>query len=516
MWYNPLTGKKYLGGQALKKMPVIIERGPVMSRIVTPLPEAINKAVQEVTRYRPEGYQFMPSYKAGAWDGYISLYRSRNGIPRTYPTGLEENVVEAIKKFGSPIELHDASPKGFEPKDLLVADAPEEITLRDYQVEAIDAALSKKRGIVQLPTGTGKTITMAETIRQIGRGNVLIVVYHSKDLLHQTASVMRNYLRMPVGVIGDGKIQLEAVTVAISDRLQRELKKPNKDIVNWLKDVYAVCVDEVHHIRAETVQACANACANAVYRLGFSGTPFRDQGDDLEIQGALAGKVYSKSLTWMVDRGYLCQPVLYRIEVDASGWTIPPGEELDEVYDEFDDGGGRKSKEFMHFQRKYIWENEHRNALIARWAMSLVDKGYRGLVMTTNIEHGRRISELIPGSVFVHGKDSSSVRREVLKDLEEGVSDVVVCTTIYNEGIDCPPASFIIPAQPYRSNVITIQQQGRVLRPYPGKDRAILVDIVDLGNKWYPKQGKARMKYYESEPAITRFMKKKSAKLLGG
>lgn len=486
-----------------------------MSRVVTPLPKALDDAVDEVTRYRPEGYRFMPSFKNQTWNGYISLYRTRRGVRRTYPTGLEEFVVEALKKKGVDVQVVELQSELSEGKDLYVADKPEEIQLRHYQEEAVDAALRKKRGIIQLPTGTGKTITMAEIIRQIGRGNVLIVVYHSKDLLHQTVNVLKSYLRMPVGVIGDGKIVLEDVTVAISDRLQREVKKGNAVVTEWLSGVHAVFVDEVHHIRAETVQICASSCSNAVYRIGLSGTPFRDQGDDLEIHGALAGIIFKKSLTWMVDQGFLCQPYLYRVFIDASMWTMPDDEDYsDEDYIDFDDGGGRKAKEFMKFQKKYIWENDYRNKKIAEMAMSLAAKGMRGLVMATNISHGRRISELIPGSVFVYGNDSAAVRREILKDLGEGLCQIVVCTSIYNEGVDCPPASFLIPAQPYRSNVITIQQQGRVLRPYENKSKAVLVDITDLGNKYYPKQSKARMKYYQSEPAIMRHIKTKTIPLM--
>jgi superfamily II DNA or RNA helicase len=502
---------------------ILIERGNVLSRVVTPLPRDVFDRIQQATRYRVDGYQFMPAYKKGNWDGYVNLFKRRQGMERTYPTGLEPLVVQALRDMGFDVTFSSAFKSSSPVKTLNALDEIKGVQLRDYQLEAVDVAMDRKRGIIQLPTGTGKTMIMCELIRQLNMGNVLVVVYHSKDLLRQTSHVLRTNLRMPVGAIGDGKIALENITVAISDSLSKEVKKGNAELASWLKDVRVVCVDEVHHIRAATVQACANACPNAEYRIGFSGTPFRDQGDDLEIWGAISNIIYYRKLTWMVENGYLCPPALYRITVDASGW-IPPEEYyeekendlyLEEEWDDFESAErSRKSKEFMRFQKYYIWNNETRNRMIAKWAITLANKGYRGLVMCTNINQGRMIADMIPDCAFVYGKDTSEVRREVLEDLESGKYGVVVCTTIYNEGIDCPPASFMIPAQPYRSNVITIQQQGRVLRPYPGKSKAILVDIIDLGNKWFPSQAKARLKYYQSEPAIASTMKSTQVNLM--
>ena len=484
-------------------MDVVIISGNILSRIATPLTSELYEVVDRVCRYKKLGFQYAPSYQSGRWDGFIRLFKSNKGIPRTFPTGLLPDVVAALHQAGVYVKVQKSSSvEEYTPQDLIITlDKLNDIELRDYQKECVETCLERKRGIVQLPTGTGKTIAMAEFIRAVGKGNVLVLIYHSKDLMYQTADVLRNLLNYPVGVLGDNKCNLEEITVAISDRLVREIKKGNQKVISWLNDVYVLCVDEVHHIRADTVQQCSSACSRALYRVGFSGTPFRDQGDDLEIYGSVGGIIYKKTLTWMVENGYLVKPTLYFVQIDAPSWDyndfIYKGDM--DIEDYFETTG---SKKFQIFQKHYIWENDKRNKLIAEMAIKLRDAGYRGLVMTTNIEHGRRISELIPDSTFVYGKDPAKIRRGVIEDLASGDKQIVVCTTIYNEGIDCPPATFMIPAQPHRSNVITVQQQGRVLRPYPGKTGAVIIDIIDTNNKWFPRQFKSRLKYYNSEPAV--------------
>lgn len=470
---------------------ISIIKGNIYSYIEGDISFQLRASISDMLSYFKDGYIFAPSYKSGGWDGRIRLFAKKSyGTRNGFPTGLIPYVTKFLQNKGIPFEIVNktAYPDG---EVIFTEEPPDDIdVLRDYQVEAVEAVLKNKQMIINLPTGTGKTVVGAEVIREVNQQNTLFCVYHSKELLYQTAERFEHQLQQDIGKIGDSSYELQPITVGITDSIAQSIKNNNKEILDYLKSVKCVIFDEVHHARAETVQAISKACVNAEYRVGLSATPVRDAGDDLEIYAYIGPILYKKTITQMVDAGYLVQPTIYFIELSGASKIA--------------------YRNYRDLISEYICDNPKRDGFIADMAVQLEELGHRGVVLVEQVSHGEALTKLIPNSDYIHGGDSTTFRKNVIADLTTGEIKTVVATSILREGVDIPPASYLIHAHPFKSFVVTWQRNGRVLRPSPGKKKAIIVDISDMGNKWLPAQARRRLKYYNQEPCFNIIHKKVS------
>src|SRR4030042_3730824 len=102
-----------------------IKVGDIYSQVVKPVYYPGLNIIREVCRARPSGYMFMPKYKSGRWDGYISLM----GSYTKFPTGLISKVITALEENNIKCELEYAEHTDIDlqmPDDYLGG-----ITLRD-------------------------------------------------------------------------------------------------------------------------------------------------------------------------------------------------------------------------------------------------------------------------------------------------------------------------------------------------------------------------------------------------
>jgi superfamily II DNA or RNA helicase len=100
---------------------------------------------------------------------------------------------------------------------------------------------------------------------------------------------------------------------------------------------------------------------------------------------------------------------------------------------------------------------------------------------------------------YVDGGDDIEVRRAAVKRLVRGDIDVLICTVIFNEGIDIPLLQSVVIASGGASSIAAIQRVGRGMRKASGKDTFEVWDVRDQGNKWLERHTKARLKAYAIE-----------------
>lgn len=200
--------------------------------------EYFHNLVDEELAIKQPGYIFSPKFKNGFWDGKIHFFNKKSG---TFPTGLLKKVCAII--------AHADSHEHIIFEDLrkpLIIPMPEEIklyepnapngviTLRDYQYESVKQAIQKKRGIVNVATNGGKTEIASGIIKMIfpkmRKGQRILFVTHSKELLHQSAERIQRRLNIPVGKIGDGEWDLQPVTVMMIPTVSRHIKPPKVEL----------------------------------------------------------------------------------------------------------------------------------------------------------------------------------------------------------------------------------------------------------------------------------------------
>ncbi|WP_456472238.1 DEAD/DEAH box helicase, partial [Methanocaldococcus sp.] len=116
--------------------------------------------------------------------------------------------------------------------------------LRDYQKEAVEVFLKYKRGIISLPTGTGKTIIALEVIKRLNANRVLIIV-PTKLLKEQWAKIVKEKLNYyPLTM--KAKPPYEKVAHIVTYSYLRR----TPDALTFINPELIIC-DEAHHLGAE-------------------------------------------------------------------------------------------------------------------------------------------------------------------------------------------------------------------------------------------------------------------------
>ncbi|MHA1711329.1 MAG: DEAD/DEAH box helicase family protein, partial [Candidatus Freyarchaeota archaeon] len=164
------------------------------------------------------------------------------------PIGMLDRVVSLLKKRGYRVEVKLPSRlrahRDYFP--FIIGDKP----LRPYQVKALENAMRRGRGIIQVATGGGKTTIATALIARYGRPTIFFV--HTKDLLFQAKERLEKRLGIPVGIVGAGRMDIKPVTVAMIQTVSKKIDEKDPRIAKMLRNAEVVIFDEVHHVPAQT------------------------------------------------------------------------------------------------------------------------------------------------------------------------------------------------------------------------------------------------------------------------
>lgn len=451
------------------------------------------KAIEDATSFWVEGAEHSNQYKLGHWDGFKRLMSRRSRHP-TYPTGLHQRVVEILDRSRTRYEILDSRP---ESKPSLAFKTSNRYALYDYQSWSVDRAIEAKRGIMHMATGSGKTIVAAHIIARLCRPTVFFV--HTKDLLYQTRDRLAEVLGVPIGQIGDNIIDPAPVTVAtiqtVSQSYGQKYEKFDEEdwddetdvsseerrqlIQRTVEGAEVVFFDECHHVASSTFYFVALKMDLAGYRYGLSATPYRTDKQDLMIEAALAPRIVKVDSSFLIERKFLVKPQIRFLTMPA-GVSLPGRVEYAKVY------------------TAEVVENDRRNQLIAATAKKEVAAGRTVLILVQQIRHGQRLQELLPGSEFVQGSDSTDYRTACLEGLRQRQLKILIATTLADEGLDLPSLDCLILAGAGKSETRALQRIGRVLRRAEGKQCAVVYDFWDEA-RFLQEHAKKRMEIYQTE-----------------
>src|SRR5262245_15816854 len=156
---------------------------------------------------------------------------------------------------------------------------------RPYQAEAIEAwRKARGRGVVVLPTGAGKSHVAVLAIDDKRRS--ALVVAPTLDLVRQWYDLLRISFGGPVGVVGGGEHDVQALTVTTYDSAFLHMEH--------LGDRFGMIVfDECHHLPSGSFALSARSCL-APYRLGLTATPERSDGREVDLDQLIGPVVYRK------------------------------------------------------------------------------------------------------------------------------------------------------------------------------------------------------------------------------
>lgn len=458
---------------------------------------ALEDEISHICSYWVQNAEKSDLYKKRRWDGYKKLY---NRQKKTFPMGLLEYIIETLEKHNIKYKIEDNRSQSI--AGGLDIHLKEDVKIRDYQIDAIETGIMKGRCVLQIATGGGKTVIASGIIDRL-KSNTLFIV-HTKDLMYQTIDSFNDFLDHDdlVGQLGDGVIDVKPITVCTVQTLSKVLglkfeKMVNDDSnfkekkISDIKEARAavskmevVIWDEVHRVACDMAYNVSEKLTNPLIRIGLSASAWRDDGADIMIEAALGRKAYYLSASDLIERGFLTQPII------KMQYMKPQG------YNSYGD-----DRKYDTIYKEEITDNQKRNELIADTFVDLVGMGIPTMILVQHIKHGRELKRLIEDRwdkiTFLSGSDLSEVRNSTISQMKEGMMGLIA-TTIADEGLDIKRLGGLILAGGGKSSTRALQRVGRVLRPYEGKDNAIVIDFFD-DIKYLNNHANKRMEIYKSE-----------------
>lgn len=348
---------------------------------------------------------------------------------------------------------------------------------RGAQIEALCAlentrAEGAKRALVQAATGVGKTYLAAFDSKKYGR---VLFVAHREEILKQAAESFKNVRNSDDYGFFDGEskctdksvIFASVATLGRNEYLNDRYFAP--DYFNY------IVIDEFHHAVNDQYQRIVNYF-NPQFLLGLTATPERLDGRNI-YEICDYNVPYEISLKEAINKGMLVPFHYYGIfdETDYSKLHIVRGR-----YDE------------KELNETYIG-NVHRYELIYKYYCKYGSR--KALGFCCSKEHAREMAKEfsargIPSvAVFSYASGEYTEKRNVaIQKLKNGEIKVIFSVDMFNEGVDITSVDMVMFLRPTESPIVFLQQLGRGLRKYRGKEFLTVLDFI--GN--YEKAGRVR------------------------
>lgn len=419
--------------------------------------------------------KFLENEKHGFsnWDTPQELcFLEQSGNALVMPRGFTRQLLGILRGAGVSHQIEDRR------RVLPAVDFSFKGELHPFQLEAVEAVASRDFGVIESPTGSGKTVMALALIAR--RRQPALIVVHTKELQEQWIDRIESFLGIPareVGTIGNGKVKVgERITVALVQSLYKCAAEVSPHIGHLI-------VDECHRTPARTFIEAVIAF-DCRYMLGLSATPFRRDRLTRLIYWYLGDVAHQVDKDALVDAGHILQAeVIYR-ETDFEPWSDPSTQ--------------------YSLMLSELTEDPERNVLIADDVTQEASNGGGVcLVLSDRKAHCETLVEFLRGQgVEAHlltGDLSNGKRLKVVDDLNAGKVKVLIATSqLCGEGLDFPELSTLFLTTPIKFNGKLIQHLGRVLRPARGKDKAQVYDYHDVNVGVLMAAAKSRARVYEA------------------
>jgi DNA repair protein RadD len=354
------------------------------------------------------------------------------------------------------------------PNDLFVSHA-NELVLRDYQSAALDSARENirqgnRRQILCSPTGSGKTIIglgLMQAAMRVGSRSAFVT--DRSALIDQTSAAMDLYgLDHGVMQATHWRCRPSALVQLVSAQtLGRRLGRGGY-VDHHLRDLRFVLIDEAHTLYKGTTGWLATLPDNVAV-IGLTATPFT-KGLGRHYQAI----VNVASTDGLIESGMLTRPIIYAaVEMDVSDVAVRSTGEWD------DEGLERAGAKIIgDVVSEYIKRtHEHFGGPAKTIAFSST--------VAHGVEICRAFAEIGLNFQAISYHDDDGERREKITEFRKpnsAITGLVSCDALA-KGFDVPDVRVCLLCRPLRKSLTThIQQIGRVMRPSPGKDKALVID----------------------------------------
>jgi superfamily II DNA or RNA helicase len=439
--------------------------------IVSP-PQALLQKIRDT--FTIENPEWLENHKMRRWQGrthrWLTFFKKHmDGL--SIPRGAMGLILFFCKELGIRYQIIDQR-RTMPPVEFTFTGL-----LKGYQEQAVSDIRTRDFGVLEAPTGSGKTVIALSIIA--ARRQPCLVIVHSKELLNQWIERVEQFLnisRSEIGVVGDGKKKVgELITVGIVNSVYQYADSISPHIGFLI-------VDECHRTPSRTFTEAVTAF-DCNYMLGLSATPYRRDG-------------LTKLIGWHLGRKIAVK------QADLTEADIIKNVEV--IIRETDFVTEHDGTEEYSQMLSELTEDEERNNLIVEDVIAEASScSGICLVLTDRKEHCNALAALISPSgietAVLTGEVSNGERSAIVECLNAGKVKVLIATgQLIGEGFDCRGLSTLFLATPIKFSGRLIQYLGRIMRPAPGKERARVFDYVDVGVDVLLSSASARGRIYDS------------------
>ena len=411
-------------------------------------------------------YRYHPLYRSKVWDGKIRLFNLRT---RTIYAGL----LHKVTKFADDNGYEWTCGEGlntteefsvFEATEFIkTLNHPENIELRDYQIDSFVHCVRHGRSLFISPTASGKSLIIYWLVRYYASRTLIIV--DSINLLNQMFSDFQEYgfdSEKYIDRIGGKHSETGKKPITIIT-WQSAATRPKE----WFNQFNVVIGDEAHRYKAKSLKKIMESLPNCPYRFGFTGSLDGSESNQLTLEGLFGEFEQKKRTKDLIEEGYV-SPVEIKV--------------MRLIYDDTEKKA--HTKDTYEQEISFLYSHRKRNVFVRNLALSL--KGNTLLLFQRVDSHGvplfdeiKQKSQDIP-VYYVSGMVEGEEREEIRKIVNTHETSITVASVgTFSTGVNIPNIHNIIVASPTKSVVRVLQTIGRGIRKSSNKYKCTVFDIVD-------------------------------------
>jgi superfamily II DNA or RNA helicase len=439
----------------------------------------IKNFIYQKLRFRDPGCFHNRAYKSKKWDGFVNFFDPING---KFLTGLLPEVKACLRAKGadftenSAVEQIQFLNKEIDENFLQQFNSGREpVILRDYQVDLVNQVVRHKRGIIFAPTSAGKSSILVGILKNLPPMPTL-VLQNRVSLADQNYEEIKKWNVDRLGKLWGGNVDPDLITVASVQSISK--------IEKLLPKIKVLLVDEIHDMMSKVPKAVYRKLKQCSIRVALSATPFKDDSVQKYSVKGFFGPVLKTNTTesgilttkYLQDRDILSKSNCKFIEINEP--QLPY-----EIYQDAITLG--------------LAENQYFHKVVVKLAKKQVG---RTLILVDRIAHGDALHAMLPGSLWVQGKDDLETRKYVIEQLKYHPGNIVCIAThhIFNTGVSFWVHSLINGASGASDHMI-IQRMGRGLRTANDKEGLKYYDFMFNINKYLTNHSKKRIKILKKE-----------------
>lgn len=410
----------------------------------------------------------------------------------TVPESVEEDIAD----------LRDHDNRAYDPPAGVASDPEPEITLRDYQRDAVDSWFDNGcRGLFQMATGTGKTFTALAALDEysdtVDDPLLCVITVPQKHLAKQWADEMDTFgLNQPKFIyhaanpdwktdlsraVSNMRLGIKDYECLITTHKTFSSETFREKIAEISTDAILIA-DEVHGLGSEKRREGLLEQYNA--RIGLSATPERyyDETGTNYLLEYFGGVTYEYSLEEAIPE-YLTPYRYYPVVVEMDEDELEEYREMTQSVAAADssDDVDEETVQILRSQRADIVKEVVRKYGALRDILRGMDD-VSHLLVYTNHEQIDAVGDILNEFGIMHHRftheEDDDLREDLLERFGDGEYEALVAMRCLDEGVDVPQTRTAVLMSNTGNPMQFIQRRGRVLRHSPGKDRAVIYDLI--------------------------------------